>query len=345
MHVLVGCRRSAFSCSHLYCSMVRSFRVAPHFFAGILFSSAANAFAPNFHWRGSIAILLQSQHLAAAGDGGDIPASTTAACVEAPLHDALVKMNRVMTAEFFLSRPSLKQVYGKSTKSVTVKDSSIPGAGKGLFATKNIKAGSIVSFYPAHALGIELGERQMWVSSDDYDREYFSQNPPGSSSYLHATDQPIFNRPSILADIVPELKDNPIYLDANPNRKVDPLWVSQYINDGAIVTSNDQAGVSRYYEQSKRKKNCIHLPFGPSPIMATVATRKIKKGEELFTSYGCVYWLGVLYSNKEGSGPDLTGQIQQQIKESALDLFEAMKSVSTTYDNQIEALKGSYNEL
>lgn len=333
--------------------------------AGLL-SSSATAFAPNVRQHtltcttaghtsipstGSFfARLHQSQRKATTADDGDgVPAADAATSAlstsffEAPLNDALSRMDKVMTADFFLSLPSLKQMYGKATKNVVVKNSSIPGAGKGLFATKNIKAGSICCFYPAHTLGIELGDRQLWVSANESDREYFSKNPPGSSSYLHATDQPIFDRPSILADIAPEL--HLIYLDVNPNKEVDPLWVSHFINDGAIVMSNDEEGVSKYYEQSKRKKNCIHLPFGPSPIMATVATRKIKKGEELFTSYGCVYWLGVLYSDKEGGGPDMTGQIQQQIKESALDLFGAMKSTSTTYGNQIEALKRAYDEL
>jgi len=335
--------------------------VSLHLVAGLLSSSAATAFVPNVRQHACtsrsttrpsnfFARLHQSQRKATTADDGDgVPAAATSALTtsffEAPLDNALSRMNKVMTADFFLSQPSLKQLYGKGTKSVVIKDSSIQGAGKGLFATKNIKAGSICCFYPAHTLGIELGERQLWVSTNESDREYFSKNPPGSSSYLHATDQPIFNRPSILADIAPELKDAPIYLDVNPNREADPLWVSQYINDGAIVTSNDEDGVSKYYEQSKRKKNCIHLPFGPSPIMATVATRKIKKGEELFTSYGCVYWLGVLYSDEEDGGPDMTGHIQKQIKESALDLFEAMKSISTTFDNQIEAMKGAYDEL
>ena len=314
-------------------------------FALFLLSSAVSAFVPNFH---CIASRLQQEaprrQPAAVADGGDIPAdAATAASLEAPLLGALGKMDKVMKADFFMSRPSLKQLYGKCTKSIAVKDSSIKGAGKGLFATKNIQRGSIVSFYPAHSLGVELGENQIWVSTNDSDKEYFANHPPGC--YLHVTDQKIFARPSILANISPGLKDVPIYLDVNPNREVDPLWVSQYINDGAIVTSNDEMGVSQYYEQSKRKKNCIHVPFGPSPMMATVATRKIKKGEELFTSYGCVYWLGVLYSDQEGNGPDLTGQIQQQIKESALDLFEVMKSVSTTHGNQIEELKRVYDEL
>ena len=204
--------------------------------AGLL-SSSATAFAPNVRQH---TCTTAQRKAATADDGEGVPAADAAtsalstSCFEARLDDALSRMDKVMTADFFLSEQSLKQLYGKATKNVVVKNSSIPGAGKGLFATKNIKAGSICCFYPAHTLGIELGDRQLWMSANESDREYFSKNPPGSSSYLHATDQPIFDRPSILADIAPELlKDAPIYLDVNPNKEdIDPLWVSHYINDG-----------------------------------------------------------------------------------------------------------------
>ena len=259
----------------------------------------------------------------------------------AKLRDGLSRMNVVMTTEFFGRDGSLKQLYSQIVKSVTVKDSSIPGAGLGLFATRNIKAGTIVSFYPAHALGLEVNNVQIFVSDGPVDETYFRENPPAKSCYLHATDQPIFNRPSLLASVAPEMKDSPLYLDVNPGREVDPAWVSQYINDGAMVESNTEEGVSTYYKVSTSKKNCIHIPFGPSPIMATVTTKKVKKGEELFTSYGCVYWLGVY--DEEGAG--MTAQIQQQIKQSARDLFASMKTVSVVYANQIEAMQSAFNDI
>ena len=77
--------------------------------------------------------------------------------------------------------------------------------------------------------------------------------------------------------------------------------------------------------------------------MATVATKKIKKGEELLTSYGCVYWVGVLFDSQEGAA--MTGQIQEQIKESAQDLFAAMNSVSIRYKNHMDALQAVFDEL
>ena len=314
--------------------------------------------------------------------------------VEQTLQHVIDKMvHQVMTPEFFLCADSnsnsnhLKQLYTKSTKMVEVKPSTIgPTAGLGLFATKNIKSGTIISMYPAHTLGVELplssgSSKEIWVtaSHSENDRIYFTNNPPSSASpYLHATDQPIFGRPSLLATKFPQLKDLPIYLDVNPNnhnhnhdeeelqKSTTTIWVSQYINDGAIVETYDQNGIEMYYKQSTKRKNCIHIPFGPSPIMATITTRKIKKGEELFTSYGCVYWLGSLSSvsettstsstttatttattNDDGSSPGLVGpgmntQIQSQIQQSAQDLFHSMKTCQTIYQNQIESFEQAY---
>ena len=59
----------------------------------------------------------------------------------------------------------------------------------------------------------------------------------------------------------------------------------------------------------------------------------IRKGEELLTSYGCVYWLGELARSREGAAapeedPGLTAEIDAQIKASARDLFDAIKAAA-----------------
>ena len=253
--------------------------------------------------------------------------------------EGLSKMEVVMTPEFFISNGgALKKLYSNCIKSTEVKESSIAGAGKGLFATKNIKAGSIISFYPAHALGIDNGIKQIFVSQRPSDEEYFRENPCESSSYLHATDQPIFNRPSFVEKIQDSgnLKDFPLFLDVNPNRDVDGCWVSQMINDGASVKTQSEEGILTYYKESKKRKNCIHIPFGPSPVMATIATRKIKKGEEIFTSYGCTYW---------ALDVGITPRIQLEINDSAKDLLSSMKLASSLYRNELEEIEAAYNKI
>lgn len=80
-------------------------------------------------------------------------------------------------------------------------------AGLGLFATKNIKAG-IIGLYPAHALGYELvvpdvdskteRDLSLFLTMNEVDEVYFTeQQPHNNSPYLHATDQPIFQRQSL----------------------------------------------------------------------------------------------------------------------------------------------------
>lgn len=254
------------------------------------------------------------------------------------LQKIVKKMNVAMTPDFFESSPSLKTLYSNCVKLVEVKESSIAGAGLGLFAKKNIKAGTIVSFYPAHALGVEMETGESNCSSTfsflDSDRTYFQDHPCTASCYLHCTDQALFKRSSILLDIAQGLEDVPLYLDVNPRRPIVPAWVSQFINDGATVESNNEEGVLDYYKGTKSKKNCIHIPWGPSPVMATVATKKIKKGEELFTSYGGTYWLGVLLDVRGEEGVGITTKIQKEIKDTATDLLKSMQTVSVVYENQ-----------
>lgn len=250
-------------------------------------------------------------------------------------------MDIVMTPEFFASSPVLKQFYTKMNKNIEIKESSIPGAGLGLFAKKAMKANTVVSFYPAHSLGIDSETESFFVSLNDADREYFEQHPSSQSSYLHCTDQPIFDRPSILKDG----DEEPVYLDVNPHRTIVDGWVSQMINDGATVTANTEEGILEYYRQTKLAKNCIHIPFGPSPIMATVTTKKVKKGEELFTSYGGTYWLGVWLNVHGEEGTPITAEIQKEIRETATDLFACMKSVSVVYGNQLEALGVGFENI
>lgn len=269
-------------------------------------------------------------------------------------------MGAIMTPEFFAaSSPSLKQLRSQIVKNVEIRDSTIPGAGLGLFAKKNIKANTIVSFYPAHALGVDAGSDDAasalpFVSTGDEDREHFRTHPSGRSGYLHCIDQPIFKRPSLLADsassgrLPPEQWGAvPLYLDCNPNRPItDGAWVSQMINDGARVEANTVESVLEYYRATGSAKNCVHIPFGPSPIMATVATKKVKKGQELFTSYGCTYWLGdLLGAGQEGEAVGMTSAIQAKIQETARDLFGCMESASVLYGNHARDLQIAFDEL
>ena len=269
---------------------------------------------------------------------------TADASVSLFLQQGVEKMNKIMTPEFFESSPALKSMHAQCVKNVEIKESSIPGAGLGLFAKKNIKSGTIISFYPAHALGVD-GEDQSTFSCRSPDEEYFQTHPSAASSYLHCTDQPLFKRTSLLAQLSEELKDIPLYLDVNPDRDIVGAWASQMINDGATVESNSEKGVLEYYQKSGSKRNCIHIPWGPSPVMATVTTKKVKKGQEFYTSYGGTYWLGVWLNIHGEEGVGITDEIQIKIQETATELLRSMQSVSVIYAKQAEALEAEVAKL
>ena len=253
----------------------------------------------------------------------DPQSSSADATTSTTLTHAVRVMKHVMTEEFLTRSPILKPFHAKLCKNVAVKPSEIHGSG--LFATRNIAANTIVSFYPAHALGIDNG--QAFLSEDTYFATSTSQD------YLHCTDQPIFARKSILGN-----NNTPVYLDVNPSTPTPLPWVSHYINDAASVKTQTEHGVLQYYETSNQHRNCIHIPFGPSPILATITTKKIKKGQELLTTYGGVYW-------STGDQVAITPAISREIQQSASSLAASMAKANTLYDPQLQALQEAFDKV
>jgi hypothetical protein len=58
----------------------------------------------------------------------------------------------------------------------------------------------------------EMEDLSMFLAGNDEDREYFAKHPHGNSPYLHATDQPLFQRPSLLSPLFDEKKRKKCHL-------------------------------------------------------------------------------------------------------------------------------------
>ena len=216
--------------------------------------------------------------------------------VHAALSDALWNANYLMDPEFWRApaTPDVLRSFYKETlaSSIVVAGSTIEAAGQGLFAARDIKAGSIVTLYPIHTMGINFFDGgSEWVALDSDDQDYFM-----AASEHEAPNYSLF----LLGNRAKEAEfDGAMIVDCNPNREDESGWVAHRINDGAQILSNDESGVLEYCNQSLERQNSVIAPWGPSPLLAAFATKDLKEGEEIFTSYGLSYWLDASFPNKD----------------------------------------------
>ena len=266
------------------------------------------------------------------------------------LGSALEKMRLISQADF---SPTSK--YNKRRSGlVEVKESSIAGAGLGLFAKKKIKAGTIISFYPAHTMGIYFGKsdssRSASIDSSG-EKHFYNHNESNEKDTDAATDNSyihyiIGKRPLMGVDVSQTLGADALYIDLDITQEESPCFISHRVNDGATVQTNSQDGVLSYYGESRYAKNCVHVPFGPSPLLATVTTKKVNKGDELFTTYGCSYWLEKLLEESGGNEEEteMTDAINLEAKDVAKDLLTYMQGLSVTDANEANELQAIFDE-
>ncbi len=136
---------------------------------------------------------------------------------------------------------------------VEIKPSSIVDAGNGVFTIRTVKKGEYMTEYKGNI-----------VTSDLTTGEYSQRLPNGK----------------ILVG------------DAASG---DPRKAGQLINDACMIEFNDaeslRVNTLNYIQQSPALANCCMEWNSESQTLHVVSTRKIKRGEELFCSYGIRYWL------------------------------------------------------
>jgi len=273
-----------------------------------------------------------SPHHVVSGDDDDLCKRT--------LDAALSKMAAISEHEF------AAKFNKRRLRLVEVKESSIPGAGLGLFAREKIKSGTIISFYPAHLLGIDLGDsiirRELAKHGESGKIDVDQEDEVGDCDDAACLHYVVGSRPLMNTNIIDDLGGETIFINVDPNQDDSPGFASHRINDGATVMANDEASVLSYYDATRKSKNCCHVPFGPSPLLATVATRKIKKGDELFTTYGCSYWLDTILDGGEEE-TDMTEAIVEEAKQVAMDVLKGMRSAEVTNANEAAELQAVFD--
>lgn len=207
--------------------------------------------------------------------------------------------------------------------------STIPGAGRGLFASKDISKGEIVTCYPGDALlcssaseddvddfgslnfEFSEGDFDLDVEESDFDEEeeWDFDETIIWGSHVDEVDR--------LEDSVVFQKDMSINENSNPSLthytlevcekysimgmpSLDfyPAYHGHFANDGAghfarkkmDSGANIEEEIAAYVNQSIQSSNAKHVNID-GLHMVTVATKNIKEGDEIFVTYGVDYWM------------------------------------------------------
>ena len=213
-------------------------------------------------------------------------AATAAEATSKALELGLKVMDKFQRPEFFAEAGMLFERLGELVNATTAAPSPI--AGTGLFAARDLPAGTIVALYPAHAIG--RGEQCMSYDTDtDYFKKQMSSGPARDSCPYR---QNVLGDRSLFGVANDQIED-PFFIDANPEQALVDGWTAHLVNDAVMCDAGDEESVVRYYEASLARRNCLIVPVGPAPLMGYATTRDVEAGEELLTTYGAEYWVEV----------------------------------------------------
>ena len=151
---------------------------------------------------------------------------------------------------------------------VELKQSNIPGAGRGVFATKNIKVGDLITFYPADYICYKYKTGEYIILTSEIAHKAGYKDTDCNFEYCLRVD----NNYSVIGD--PRICNNNTY-------------IGHLINDGYLPSKTDTS-VEYYLNSSKKSNCCFHSINGLQ--MVIIATKDINIGEELYITYGHKYW-------------------------------------------------------
>lgn len=148
------------------------------------------------------------------------------------------------------------------------------GAGKGLFATRDIAQGELITLYPGDAV----------VSYEDADHTagsnaqiFFGKHVLDQDVQRYAKDLKMYEIPAT----------HKFHVIADPLLCDDAAYLGHMANDAACCVSvQDRA---RYEEETAKGSNAEHISVQGCHV-ATHAVNDIEKGQEIFVSYGYGHW-------------------------------------------------------
>jgi hypothetical protein len=168
--------------------------------------------------------------------------------------------------------------------------STISSGGRGLFSTRPIQAGEVITCYPGDALVVTMSENDDEDKNlADYSLLWGSHVPP----YWQFTDDfELWSTNSAGDDYSPwtnyvvQVCDTYSVLGL-PHLDTDLTYAGHFANDSCRPLSPKD--VSRYVLKSQERANARHQQVMGLHV-ATVATCAIEAEQEIFVSYGPDYW-------------------------------------------------------
>ena len=143
--------------------------------------------------------------------------------------------------------------------------------GTGVYATRQIEEGELITAYPCDVVGVNCGNGQMRV---------FRRN----GEALTRTEGAMY------AHYFAVIEGSDVKIAGSPDNAT-PAACAHLINDGETLDASDfgQEDLLRYTQQSFAKQNCQFVNFAGVCLVA-VATRRIKAGAEVLTCYGAEHF-------------------------------------------------------
>eukprot|EP00961_Rhodomonas_salina_P190350 2568197-Rhodomonas_salina.1 len=167
--------------------------------------------------------------------------------------------------------------------------SSISGAGQGLFASRDIEEGELITCYPGDAVlcwedGHQRGDAEIYHGQHIDTSE---SNMRRFANELHSYEVRASATIGVLGD--PLLCDDPTYLGHMTNDGACPDFSG---NAGDAVSMSDvlQEDRDSYETASKARANAEHISL-EGCHMVTRALKPIPASGEVFVTYGYGYWL------------------------------------------------------
>jgi hypothetical protein len=192
----------------------------------------------------------------------------------APGDPSIAHFTKTYTPQLSLLRGRLDDLH---LARCNIMPSTIPGSGNGLFATRNIEKGELVTLFPGDAILFRDGELEEVTGA------LFGILPRQDGSSISLTDD---------AARAYEIRSSSKHsIVGDPSRTDDFAYLGHIANDGAILTKGDDLSRTVYSSESAQAANVAFQDVHEGCHIGLFALQPIPKGREIFVSYGEGYWL------------------------------------------------------